>query len=289
MPEPRHSHKLLDRRRHVLGCILATLGVFSSRSQASELPNSSVSKPRTWPVELEAGKFKIHCNFHLASADSLIKELLRTSESVTKLLHLPQPKTETHVVLFESSQEYGKYMRNYFPQLPQRRALYIQDRGPGMLFTYVHEELAEDLRHEVTHAILNDQLGKGNRQLPLWVDEGVAEYFEAPQDLRFLNPKRTLETRSLLANSNQIRAIEVLETYQDVSEFGDLEYRDSWLWIHFLIHRNQETRGLFIDWLSSHRKAKNHLPLGKSVRLQVPAVEDELRDHLVELTTRVGK
>ena len=38
-------------------------------------------------------------------------------------------------------------------------------------------ELAVDLRHETTHAVLHGLLP----MVPLWLDEGLAEYFEAPE------------------------------------------------------------------------------------------------------------
>ena len=36
------------------------------------------------------------------------------------------------------------------------------------------DRLEEDLRHEATHALLHVAVG----DLPLWLDEGLAEYFE---------------------------------------------------------------------------------------------------------------
>jgi hypothetical protein len=43
-----------------------------------------------------------------------------------------------------------------------------------MVFAYRGEDFETDLRHECTHALLNAALPV----VPLWLDEGLAEYFE---------------------------------------------------------------------------------------------------------------
>ena len=43
-----------------------------------------------------------------------------------------------------------------------------------MVFAYEGDEFEVDLRHECTHALLNAALPV----TPLWLDEGLAEYFE---------------------------------------------------------------------------------------------------------------
>ena len=43
--------------------------------------------------------------------------------------------------------------------------------------------MAEDLRHEVAHGYLHAVVPN----LPLWLDEGLAEYFEVPRGLDGVN------------------------------------------------------------------------------------------------------
>src|SRR6056297_815659 len=67
-------------------------------------------------------------------------------------------------------------MQRYFPDVPSRQALFIKRRGPGMVFAYRGHEFEVDLRHETTHAVLHSLLP----MVPLWLDEGLSEYFEVP-------------------------------------------------------------------------------------------------------------
>ena len=70
-------------------------------------------------------------------------------------------------------------LRYYFPELPPRRAFFLAQGDQRIVYTYLGPRLEEDLRHEATHALLRGRFG----DVPLWLDEGLAEYFEAgPSD-----------------------------------------------------------------------------------------------------------
>ena len=45
-----------------------------------------------------------------------------------------------------------------------------------LVYTYWGDRIQQDLRHELTHALLHSVL----KDVPLWLDEGLAEYFEMP-------------------------------------------------------------------------------------------------------------
>ena len=56
---------------------------------------------------------------------------------------------------------------------PGGRSFWRRD-SERVVYTYSSPRLEEDLRHEATHALLRGSFG----DLPLWLDEGLAEYFE---------------------------------------------------------------------------------------------------------------
>ncbi len=238
------------------------------------LPRAQAAEPRKWPVELTVGQFKIHSDFELGSHRRLATELTRMSQDVSTLLGVSTTDAPIHVVLFQSAGEYGRYMQAYFPALPQRRAIFIQDRGPGMLFTHWHEDVATDLRHEVVHALLND----GSGTLPLWLDEGLAEYFEVDARLRYSgNPYADEVTER--ARGGFIPSLAQLERVNDLQHFHDEHYRDSWAWVHFLIHRRSETRQLLTRYLNDARSGAPILDMSRQLPELVPDLEAEYQEH----------
>ncbi len=221
-------------------------------------PSSLGSEPRQWPVELRIGRFEIHADFELTSAPPLTPELSQLPADIEQLLEIEPSQQPVHIVLFATPEEYQRYMHNYFPQLPQRRALYIQDRGPGMLFAHCHSELANDLRHELTHALLNET----PQPLPLWLDEGLAEYFEVEQSLRF-NGKDYLKEIAHRCDLGLVPSLKQLEAIDQLANFKEDHYRDSWGWVHYFLHRSSASRQALVRYLAEHRSGGQPLPLSR--------------------------
>mgnify|MGYP001033730598 CR=1 FL=1 len=125
-----------------------------------------------WPDELQAGQFLCHADFPLAAYRPLLRSMPALEEDLTRLLGLQPSREWIHVFLFHNKSTYQGYVKQYFPEAPSRQALFIKDRGLGMVFAYEGYEFEVDLRHECTHALLNAALPV----TPLWLDEGLAEF-----------------------------------------------------------------------------------------------------------------
>jgi hypothetical protein len=227
-----------------------------------------------WPFEVTAGLFRIHADFEISAKEQLVTELERLSADVAKLLEMALPQTMMHVVIFSSAEEYRRYMAHYYPTLPERRALFIQQRGTGMLFAHRHADLATDLRHETVHAILNDK----SDPLPLWMDEGLAEYFEVAAAERWSGHSHLLAIHALSGKAPWTD-LEVLEALEAISVMNAEHYRDAWAWIHFLLHRRQSTRRILVAQLHSLRAGRAVMPLSRVIAEQIPGWRQEFTDH----------
>ena len=98
----------------------------------------------------------------------------------------------------------------------------------------------------MTHAILNASL----RNVPIWIDEGLAKYFETPQGKRgFENPFLEQVRKSATGFFGRVPSLERLEKLQQIDQMGEREYRESWAWVHFLIHQSPETQKILAAYL----------------------------------------
>lgn len=242
------------------------------------LPRSFAEKPRVWAIDQQVGQFHLHCNSARGVDPRMIDHMRNLEPAVTEILSLPKSDKLVHVVLFESESEYRRYMQHYFPKLPKRRALFIQDRGPGMVFAHVHPDLGTDLRHECVHALLNNTCAA----LPLWLDEGLAEYFEVEAEERMFHPAhlKAIQTR---IQSGFVPTLIELESLSEAAEMGNGQYRDSWAWVHFLLHRRPVTRKMLTDFLHDQALDKSPIPLSKNVDLQIPNWHSEFIQHFQSL------
>jgi len=227
-----------------------------------------------WPDERKAGRFHCHANFDLTPHKNLLAELSRLEADVLGGLQLGPSRETVHLFLFGNHRTYQQYVKQYFPSAPTRRALFIKSRGPGMVFAYYNREFAIDVRHECTHAILHSVLP----HVPLWLDEGLAEYFEEPPAARAAgNPHlRSIKWEVYFAG---IRSIANLETLKSLSEMQPAEYRYSWAWVHFMLHGPPEAKAELLRYLAG---IQAHAPVGDlsaSLRRRIPGLEKRVVAH----------
>jgi hypothetical protein len=239
-------------RRSFLAAGTAALTWVSSRSCFADTA--------AWPDERTAGVFRCHADFSLQPQASLLGELGRLQDDLAKAIDMPAPREDIHLFLFSKKATYQAYLDQYFPKVPARKALFIKGRGPGMVFAYKSGELDIDVRHESTHALLHTFA----KDIPLWLDEGLAEYFETPAADRGAKSPYVAGVRWNV-RLGYIPSLDKLERMTDISEMDRNNYRDAWAWTHFLLHGGDDTRAVLRGYL--HQLAAGEDP-------------DQLSDHL---------
>ncbi len=104
--------------------------------------------------------------------------LLALENKITTELQLPRLSEPVRFYLFQDKSRYLRFLRQHFPDLTgsaeRRRAMFLLRGGMPHVFAYRTADLQRDLRHEFTHALLNTSL----HRLPLWIDEGLAVFYE---------------------------------------------------------------------------------------------------------------
>ena len=172
-----------------------------------------------WPDERKTGAFHCHADFSLAGSDTLLAELGTLQKDLQATLNIPPSREPVHLFLFHDKATYQQYLQKHFPKGPARRALFIKGRGPGMVFAFQGPDFEVDIRHECTHALLQANAAG----LPLWLDEGLAEYFEVPNVARAAENPHHAVVREL-ALLGQAPRLEALEDLQDLRDVGREDY-----------------------------------------------------------------
>lgn len=231
-------------------------------------------RAQQWPDERQVGSLHYHANFPLSKQSAIVEETALLTQQVPTLLAIQPNGDEIRVFLFHNQSTFRGYVRQYFPDVPMRRALYIKPRGPGMVFAYANPDLDEDLRHETTHAVLHTMLP----MVPLWLDEGLAEYFEVPTAQRQFGHGHWPRVQRELARTG-IPSLWELEEQVELNDMDADDYRHAWAWVHFFLHGPAPVQAEFRAYL---RDLQNHIPPGRlSERLsrQVPDWSDLLVQH----------
>ncbi len=231
-----------------------------------------------WPSRWQLGAIRFHADFPLNSDARYVREMLDLHRSLPQILSLEPSDDVIYAFLFSNRRTYQNYLRQYFPGVPYRRAMFIKQQDIGMVFAYDSDELVVDLRHESTHAVLHTLLP----MVPLWLDEGLAEYFELANEDRFLgNPYLKQIQRNV--RWHRPASLIKLESTETLEQMTRDAYRDAWSWVHFLLHGPAPIRREFLDYLADINR---HAPPGQlSRRLQrdVPDLSRSYAQHFLQL------
>jgi len=188
----------------------------------------------------------VQANFPLTEIASILEEIYMLQHDLTRYIGIPAPQEKIELCLFKDERSYIEFLREYFPRAPRdRRALYIKlDNRPGTLLVQRTRDFEVDLRHEMTHAIIHASIPR----MPIWLDEGLAKYFEVPREDRAHNHPYMRDIRRN-AGLGMVPSLDRLARLETIDDMQAREYRDSWAWTHFLIHRSPETHRLLAAYL----------------------------------------
>jgi hypothetical protein len=233
---------------------------------------------------VRVSQFLFLSDFELKRDLPLFQDLSDLREQVTKELQLPGANTVVNVYIFEDKEHYERYMTSKYKDLPKRRAFFVAQPhsvgGPEDLSVYTYwtvDRIREDLRHELTHALLHSVL----KDVPLWLDEGLAEYFELPPERKGVNQVHLDQLRRGSFQPNLKR----LESLTQVQDMGPPEYREAWAWVHLMLHDKHEAKGALLGYLQQLRSRPNAGALSDRLVAVYSASspEETLQAHLAQI------
>lgn len=137
--------------------------------------------------QVRTGPYVICTNDKLEADAAVVRELQSLEIQVRETLGLRVNIGENpvEVYILDDRRSFEHFLTFYYPDLPHRRAFFLANGHQRVVYTFFSDRLEEDVRHEATHALLHVAVG----DIPLWLDEGLAEYFEGPGERNGLNPE----------------------------------------------------------------------------------------------------
>ena len=202
-----------------------------------------------WTVEERRGSVEVFAEF-----DPGMPVLWENVEDVTRelreLVAVEPSGKSIQIILFRDQASYLRYLASSIPQSRQRKAIFYQNEDVCQVYAFRSRTLITDLRHEMTHALLHQHLPF----LPLWVDEGLAEYLEEPESFRSESTRiKSARWKARVGWSPSIQSLEAIPTAESMN--AD-EYRDSWAMICMLLNESDASREALRDYLAVIHKGE---------------------------------
>lgn len=235
----------------------------------------SHAQAQGWPDQRRIGPLLVHSDAPLTETDlAMLGRLAQLEQDLNQALGLGMLREPIYVYIFSERAPYQQYLKEYFPELPYRPALFVKARGPGMVFVHRGANFETDLRHEATHAMLHASLP----MVPLWLDEGLAEYFELPREERaYDNPY--LATLRWNFRFRVVPGLARLEAIDSVEAMGRSQYRYSWAWVHLLLHGPAPAREELVQYLADIRASTPPGQLSERLARRLDDPDRQLAEH----------
>ena len=246
----------LRRRMLAFFCGALTLGAATATLAATDAPSETLA-------EMRRGPFVARADFDLAAIENELAALDALVAEMTTTLRLPAFREKVVVRIFRDETTWREFHRRSFGGAPYRRAMYDRknylfdrDEAPGRVYLFLNPNFDKDLRHECAHAILGATLGRG---VPIWLDEGIAEYYEASPEERATNPVWRARAAERLRRG-EFSSLESLEKIAGIEGMTSVKYCDSWAWVCWFLNGPEAVRDVLPQYLNDAGARKLFAP-----------------------------
>jgi hypothetical protein len=247
------------------------------------LPLALRSNPPVLDETATNEQLQFICDFPLPAENELIRQLQAERDVIYKTLDLPPSEEKISVHLYRDADTYHDVLARKFPMVPNRRAFFVESDMQLHVYAHWSDRVAEDLRHEVAHGYLHASVPA----IPLWIDEGLAEYFEVPQSQAGLNRPHLQLLSDLIEHEGWQPNLKRLEALSAAGEMRQEHYAEAWAWVYFLLNSSPERRELLTEYLAELRAKGRVAPLSQRLAAQHIQPQRTLAEFIVTLKAQL--
>ncbi|MEZ6125183.1 MAG: DUF1570 domain-containing protein [Planctomycetaceae bacterium] len=228
--------------------------------------------------------FAIHSQNPLPKNSPLVRELESLRAELQTTLKLPRQRDSVSVYLFPGQEAYRRYMGSTWPNLPPRRAYFVGTSRELAVYSYQSSRVQEDLRHEFTHGLLHASLNT----VPLWLDEGLAEYFEVKSEHSQRPHQLHLQMLQKCRAEGWAPNLETLEQLTDFRKMTLRDYAESWGWVHYMLQSDTRAQQVLISYLHDLQNKSTAPLLQPKLRQAAPGCDTGMLSHITDLSKTVS-
>lgn len=228
-----------------------------------------------FPYEIVRDQLVIHSDAQLSRKQRLLDEIAEQRVLINSKLELAPTETPIHVYLYADEADYTNFMNLRFPEMASRRAIFVGTDSQLSVYAYWGDHVAEDLRHEVSHGYLHAAIPN----LPLWLDEGLAEYFEVGSGRQGYNTVHAQLLAAQAESQNWAPELTRLESLDSAANMTQQDYAESWAWVHYLLDSDERTEVL-TSYLHDLADGNPTEPLSTRIERRLIVPQSALAEHI---------
>ena len=175
----------------------------------------------------------VYCDVDTAESRAIREQADTIVEHIAARVSVQSPPRPVRILVFPSLRGMQTYLSWYRPDRYKSHALCLETEDGFDVALHLTGDTARglrNLRHEMTHYVLASHFF----DLPPWIDEGLARYFETGEPYGKPKKEELGLLRPILADDRPV--LEDLVTIPAGESFTLLGYAESWALTHYLIH-----------------------------------------------------
>lgn len=229
--------------------------------------------------QITKNQIRLHSNFKIPADHPFLEHTEELRKKIYTLTDLDEGQEIVEVYLFDSMEEYRHYLSELGDNIPKRRALFLQDEKSLAVLAFWSNQVEIDLRHEITHGYLHSVVPN----IPLWVDEGLAEFFENGLSKEFWHDDHLRKLEKAYRANKWSPDLGRLEQLTDPNKMSQMDYAESWLWVHFLLKNKKEHYAIWLHHYLQHwQKPDARQSLSMLLLDQWPDVNKRFKEHFLK-------
>lgn len=246
----------------------------------SLLAQETRAQGNSWVIREKRENIEIFAE-HEIDTQPLWEQLKNVSVELDSSLGIQTNGAEIQVIVFRDQGSYLRYLTARLPQARNRKALYYKNGDVSQIYAFQSRSLLVDLRHEMTHVLIHQHLPYA----ALWLDEGLAEFFEENPASREFNSR--IATVRWRARTGRAPSIKSLEAIPKAEAMGEDEYRDSWAMTSFFLTHSPESLQILRDYVNNIHRGEAPGPISEVAAAKIPELPDVTNSYFKKMSVRV--
>ena len=237
---------------------------------------------------LTAGEFRIYSNASPNATRAVAVDLLRMREALAKVTTLDMHSAKpTYVLVFRNKASFAPYRDAIFrEQNAPVSGAFVQSRVANFIVLDAAAEggVARVVYHELAHHFLRNTIP----DLPLWVNEGLAEYYSTfsvrGDEVRigYPIPDHVIALRRrepLIPLARFFAMTEQSPEFTDTRRQGRF-YAQAWALVHYFLSGGEARRARLEEFLAALRAGKSAAAATEALGSDYAAIELEVRSYV---------
>ncbi len=225
-----------------------------------------------WVVQDQKRSVEIYAEFD-PGMPAMWQHISGIQQELAQLAGIQPTGDRVQIMLFSSHSRYVEYLLPQIGEAKYRRALFYMNGDVCQVYAWRSRSLMTDIRHELTHVFLHQNL----QFLPLWIDEGFAEYLEEPA----ISRHRSTRSASIRwkARMGWTPSLKELEAIPSAAEMTEDQYQQSWAWIDFLLNESEESRACLNSYLQIIVRGEAPGPFSDHLATNLPDSKNRMNSY----------